>query len=278
MRTIRRIVLRINSPSDMQAKAVLEEAGIKFKRGDITVELDEQDPTWPRAERICLEFDLIHDHRYSVFTDDERASAQYLEISPRMSDENPRPWRNLERLKEVCDTREMCPTCFKGARQIAPLRLKKAPRWGEHWLFNLIWYFDSPRWEMPPHLNFTCVREDVYMQVLEPAGVPCQPLLLDGSETVVPGVVQIQPSQSAQIATAGLPLTPCESCGGITYNQPWYGFRPAVLGATAPLVESAEWFGVHKRLGEHLLMVSQALYRQLRELDKAELFIPCAEI
>ncbi len=153
----------------------------------------------------------------------------------------PQPAETDEYLELTYDLTDYCNVCGIGAKQDAPFRIKKQPKWGNKKLFELEWIFDE-----------IFVRRDVYESVFMPLGIEAIPVLLYKKDTEIDDTVQLKIPKidiANRLALENQPYSICENCGRKKYIHKIKGYVP---GFTSD-IGSLQIFKCNEVFGEQLL-------------------------
>lgn len=251
------------------------EGSSKLAGDEVSFEVSESDPKWQqvvgilgkyreaahqeRIQEFGLSLDLSENEgiveTWVNFRDDELRSAEYLLIhagdfgfpEPR----DPLLFRQ--------DTYQGgCPICYTGSKQVAPFRMRKAPR--RPTFFHLNW--------LPEEL---LVRSDLVDLLFRPVGVDSKPVLFsDGS--IMSTVRQLAITNTALIDVGDSPYRTCEHCGARSYARIMNDFERSPLNAKGAMFHSIQ--GFHAFYPN--IYVNQELFREIAKLKLRGVgFWPC---
>ena len=233
---------------------------------EIVFEISEEDPRWPYVAKTLDEYRVLmpaadpsaNDHVWTVFTEEERRSAQYLVVSA--GDYGyPQPQELVEFRRQTWSGG--CATCRSGASQIAPLRLKRPPIWERREAFQLNW--------VPGEI---LLKASIYEAVLRPFGVAMRPVVSHKNDAVLECTVQLSVEREVAIDITGLSFQTCELCGTRNYTSIGRGYE------VPPSLTDAPIFRSEQRLDgfQQHVYVSQALYQTIAAVNVKGLgFRPC---
>jgi hypothetical protein len=226
------IVHRVSFNSSPDIKRELVRLGHVVPDGGlVSVDVDEADVNWPDVEKWIARRNPV-DIVSTRFMPAEKAAALWVELVPSWHRGYPQPEENFAFLGATYDLSGHCNVCGVGAKQNAPFRMRKEPRWGRNDVLQLNWVFDE-----------FFVTPRAYRAVFEPFGVACRPVL-DRKGQTLETVVQLAITDHVEIEKHSLRPTACEACGRTKFLPHTRGPFPALTGTpSAPIARTVEEFG-----------------------------------
>jgi hypothetical protein len=263
-----RIVHRISLNADESDKCTLATLGVPATIGFTTFELDESDPRW----RAVREFAAARRAVDVVLTE---ASPEELHVAAKLRMEGdwqlgyPQPERDFGYLRATYDLSNYCADCGIGARQVAPFRMLKNPRWGSRGILQLNWVFDE-----------FFAKPEIWDLVFRPLGIGCRPVVAHKTGVPLRDVVQLAFDNIAvaQLNLGGHPFTCCARCGRRKYRPYTRGFFPpfATEVGQAAVLRTQEYFG-DGAVAARALIATQSVYTTVREFGtRGVAFTPLA--
>lgn len=219
--------------------------------GLASFDLDESHESWSRMQRwIALRrpVDLVR----TEFSREEIANAELLELMPDWHQGFPQPNQDVfGYLEATYDLSEYCRRCGVGLKQKAPFQLEAEPKWGRNSILQLNWIFDE-----------FFVTPEVWKRVFEPHGVGCRPVV-STIGTELKTVVQLAPTQEADVVTEGLAFETCAVCKAIKYVPVTRGPFPPLAGRPeGNMIKTRQFFGSGAAASKRVL-ISRSLARAL---------------
>ncbi len=153
------------------------------------------------------------------------------------------------------DLTQYCNMCGIGARQVAPFRLKQAPKL-QNSVLQLNWVFDE-----------LFVARSVWREVFEPLGIGFRPVVLHRTGEELGDLVQLDINRAVDVDVDCLKrFKDCRRCGRRKY-WPKYLIGPY----PPPLKRDAGIFRSHQYFGDGLqafnsIYISQRLFRDIRRI------------
>lgn len=246
----------------------------KWKHGEIisTVDLLESDFRWTFVAAYIAEHGLSA-RAETIFSEAERSAAPWLRVRSNWRFGYPQPEAAFG-YKTVTYTRAAhCAECGCGLEQIAPFRMKSAPKWGRRHFLSLNWVFD----ELFTDDTGKNALEDVsglsFREVLNKKGALPHPGV---HQLVIPYILPpgglIPDEQTIRKEQR------CPACGVTKYVTTGLGmlrFKAEIFKDAPDIVKTAEVFGDGKLCCRDIL-VRQRVYRLLSEgkLDSSLVFEP----
>ncbi len=246
-----------------------------LSNGPVYFEISEDDPRWEDVVRLLPEGQSgkrrISDRTWTVFTEQEREEAEFLNIGtcwthgyPEPSDIKPVPGtRYLPYFSATYDLTGFCPACSTGARQKAPFRMKREPSWGRRSIMRLNWVDDE-----------LFVKPDVWATIFKPFGLACQPVLLYETGRQMESVVQLVISAETSLDLGRVSYQTCPQCAARKYSPTCRGLFPAPTEPVPSISKSRQYLGFDTAF--KAIVVASPLYKKIRDagLRGAE-FRPC---
>lgn len=244
------------------------------KRGEIISSLDikESDFRWPFIEEYLKAHEMTA-YAEMLFTKEDLSAAPWLRVRSNWHFGYPQP-ENGFGYKTITYTREhYCGNCGSGLEQVAPFRMKTAPKWGRRHFLSLNWIFDNELFtDDAGQAALASVSGLSFREVLNKKGTLPYPgvhqLVID--RILPPGFLPDEKTIRKQ--------STCPSCGTTKYVTTGAGllrFRSEIFEGAPDIVKTAETFG-DGALCMHSIIVSQKVYRLLTEakLDSSLVFEP----
>lgn len=234
----------------------------------VTFQITEDDPRWQKVAQLVKEVGAL-DIGSTTFSAAELSNAKYLAMLPSWHHGYPQPENDEDDfayLKATYDLRKYCNVCGVGAKQIAPFRMKKAPRWGRKSILQLNWVFDE-----------YFVKPDVWDLLFRPLGIKCRSVVLDKTGAVMDSAVQLEISEMVDLEMGHhpYPYEDCLTCHRRKFDPQVIGFFPPPQTTNSNLFKSTQYFGSGARAYRQVLG-SSALYRSIDVARLAGLeFQPC---
>jgi hypothetical protein len=218
-------------------------------------DIHEDDPRWPAVASWIADVGA-DDWVSATFSDEEVVAARLSAVRPNWFDCEPYPTPGTSGYLDVTfDRTAYCEMCGIGARQKAPFRFRREPRWGRHAVMGLYAGFGE-----------VFVRADVYAEVFAPHGVAARPVVRSG-DRVLETVVQLDVNEVVEFKTRGLEvadgLTRCPACHQRKYDWVQRGPLPPLRRAPqGPIAWAEPWFGSGLK-AERYLLLSQPVARAI---------------
>jgi hypothetical protein len=218
----------------------------------------EDDASWSTVANLLDEHRSI-DLAWTEYSAAEQTAAAWLDLRATSHHGYPMPSEDFGYLATTFGEGNYCGECGKRSTQRAPFRFRAEPRWGRRGVLQLNWVFDE-----------FFVERAVYATIFAPLGVKAREVLHHRTQKSLETVVQlVSDSDSVQLELGDLESSACNACQGRRYPplgrvQPQ--LRRPTLGGKH-LVRSAEHFGGGGLSSNRLVMISGALYAELRKHD-----------
>ena len=189
------------------------------------------------------------------FTPTEHRAARWAELCSDRHHGYPEPDDgDFGYLAATYDLSAYCSTCGVGARQNAPFRMTREPKWGKRGVLQLNWVFDE-----------VFVTPDVYNACFEPHGVLCRPVLDRKGRAELSSVVQLVAEEHRPIRLDGIATETCGACGRQKLPPDLTGFFPRFTEEpSAPIARTASWIGSGASAGQPVV-VSGPIVKSLLE-------------
>ncbi len=222
----------------------------------------QSDPRWETVKRFVDSHSLLC-HADSVFSQEELLQAQWLRIRSCWHVGYPQPEGNFKYETITYSCENHCKECGIGLEQIAPFRIKNAPRWTSRHFMMLNWVSDE------------LFLDDTAKAILEDAsltGISFGEVQNKNGSAIVPGVYQlkVQPLPNEGLIPERSPIRStivCEKCGATRYHPHGVGkytFRKEIFDDAPDIVKTAELFG-WGHSSARLILIRQCVYRLLVE-------------
>ncbi len=255
--------------------AYLEINNIPYKRGEVisTIDIFDSDPNWPKINTIATSLGIPVFSETS-FSKQELLSAQWLRVRSKWHNGYPLPegafaYRNITYAPD-----SYCVECGCGLRQVAPFRMKGAPKWGTRHFMSLNWITDELFVDdlakniltqegltgfhfMPTHNRQGIVElPDIHQLVIE--------------EVTVSGFIEGREDLRETLV--------CPICGCKKQHPNGIGmhaFRKEIFEGMPDICKCGDYFGWGKA-GDRLILVRQEFYRAIIEnhLERCLVFEP----
>jgi hypothetical protein len=253
--------------SNEQKRRAFESIGIVFGDGYVTVDLEEQDERWPKAQILMNELGLT-DTLYTKFSSSEISSAPELVMQSSWHHGYPEPsddFGYLEKTFRASENPHHCRKCGVGASQVAPFRMKKEPVWGSKNILQMNWEFGQ-----------FFVKPFVWEGLFKPFGVDSLPVLADKSGNKLDTVVQIIiPSRVELSDMHRFARETCSVCGRTKYLPISFGYWPRPVSMHGDIAKSAQYFGSGGSANQRV-WVSHKFYAAAKSFGlKGVSFVPC---
>lgn len=241
------------------------------KRGDIfSLDILESDFRWPTIAAY-LDAHGIHAYAETQFTKEELASAPWLRVRSNWHFGYPQPEEGFGYQNITYTRQHSCNKCGSGLEQIAPFRMKTAPKWGRRHFMFLNWVFDELFTDNAGRAALEVVNGLSFREVLNKKDVP----LSGVHQLTIPHI--LPPGLIPDTQTIRKTYT-CPHCGATKHIASGAGrlrFRAESLDGAPDIVKTAECFG-DGRLCCRDILVRQSVYRLLTEakLDGGLVFEP----
>jgi hypothetical protein len=264
-----KIVHRISMTVDADVQRYLHRFGVEIKQGSVTFELDESSVPWPEFAPILSERCAV-DMASTKFTAAELREAAHLEMVPTWHHGYPQPEDDFEYLEVSYDLASYCAMCGMGAHQVAPLHMKREPRWGKKHILQLNWVYDE-----------YFVLPDIWQSVFKPFGVGCMPVVQHRTGKKLETVVQLDVATTASSPLQLLDDQPSERCDHCNRRK----YLPICRGAfpefaelpDAHILKTREYFGSGASADKGVI-VSADLFGKINDLKVRGVgFIPCLQ-
>lgn len=277
MKTIRSVSI-VDKPERREA---LSSLGVKFVASEppvspiLWLDIYESDPAWEQLRKLIPKWSAEDgdDPNYlgnvgTIFSEKDRDAAPFLELGA-WAHGYPMPDLDFGYLEATYDLSDYCEKCGIGARQVAPFRMKREPKWGKKHIMSLEWVYDE-----------LFVPPEVWEHTFRPFGIGCRPVLHHRSGNQLETVVQLDITATAASALkmpADQATEFCATCGRTKYQPiqrgPFPGFDTEPTDA---MLKTQEWFGSGAE-ARHPVVVSASVFRTMREHQiKGAVFTPCA--
>jgi len=230
-------------------KAAFLAAGFNIARIE-SLKIPEDDARWPAIQKLIRAFRLV-DIPMTEFLDTELKAAKYLHMVGTWHNGYPEPSDDFTYKEITFDPSAGCRQCGVGLKQIAPFRLKRAPKWGRRSAFQLYWVFDE-----------VFVRPEVWDATFAPLGIGCSPVVLDRTGEVIQNVVQLNIKEVSDVDVEKLEFETCSECGSKKFSPKLPGFQPAPLSPIGPIFKSDQYFGSGGQ-AFRLVMLANDAYRKI---------------
>ena len=270
-----RILCDIHFDFDSPAIGELRELGLAPELG--VVQVAEHHPVWPEVRHLAEEYDgmLIH---HTEFSKPECEEAPLLQMDGKWQHQYPQPehafYSDGGYMTYTYDLSAFCTSCGTGARQEAPFRMLREPRWGTRHVFTLFWEDDK-----------FFVRPEVWKAVFNPSGVDCIAVLRHSTGKELETVVQLDIpilDHEVLVLDEGHQRERCEKCGRTKLADVRRGPMPPVSSVPGGLhaFRTKEYFGADRGLeAPHLVLTSPELYAEIERCNlKGARFIPAAAV
>jgi hypothetical protein len=271
MRLIHRITLR-DLP---ERREVLASLGIEFNGPSsplvprIWLDIDESNPGYRHLKKHLSNWEDALDYVGTRFTNAEMRSGSWYAMRPRWHWGYPQPESGNAYLTASFDLERFCPACGIGKRQIAPIRLRSEPKWGQKQIMQTNWLFDE-----------FFVRPDAWRDVFRPFSIERIPVIHHKMNSDLETAVQLRLEISANSALGiakDHTYEHCPECGRNKPNPITVGFYPKFLRPqTQHIVRSQEYFGSGASAWNEII-VSRKVYDAIkRHKCIGAYFIPMA--
>jgi len=265
------VVHQISLSATADDRRELEQLGValpppvEIPKGFVSFRVRESDPIWPRVSDWIRSYQPL-DVVWTVFDKGELEAARWLVMRPTWHHGYPQPEDDFGYLKVIYDLSQYCPECGVGARQRAPFRMKREPKWHGRGILQLNWVFDE-----------YFVIPEVWNTVFRPFGTDRMDVL-DRKGDVLTTVTQLVVPDEVNLHVGDLPAERCHACGRSKYEPVVRGRLPAMVRPPAAhMARSAESFGSGRR-AYHEVIVSNELARRIRaEGIRGVSFVPLEE-
>jgi hypothetical protein len=248
--------------SEARLTQAMQDAGVEIDLGDhVHVAIvSEDDPKWPAVAQIAD--GGIH-LTWTTFTEQELEQCDYVVLRSNWHNGYPEPSDDFGYLERTYDLSNYCEACGAGARQKAPFRLHKPPKWGRRGIFELNWVFEE---------HF--VRPDLWETVFKPLGIGCREVVLNKSGATIDTVVQLDVQQVVELdmndPRLNVTVDGCNRCKRPRYHYTERGYEPRpVRPPGAHAFKSAQYFGAGHQ-SNRLTYVSRELFKKLAGLRGIE--------
>ncbi len=179
------------------------------------------------------------------FTPAEHRDAHWSVLAARWDHGYPEPDDgDFGYLAATYDLSAYCSTCGVGARQNAPFRMTREPKWGKRGVLQLHWVVDE-----------VFVTPDVHAACFEPHGVACRPVLDRRGRAELSSVVQLVAEERRPIRLDGIATETCGACGREKVPPDLSGFFPGFTEEpSAPIARTASWIGSVASAGQPVIV------------------------
>ena len=256
-----------NSPKLL---SYLKQHQIPHEHGEIVVSLDilESDSHWRFIEE-CVKTDDLVSSPSKVFTKEELLSAERLLMFCYWRFDYPQPEDTY------CDgiTYISCHECQEKLKQVAPFRMKKAPKMGKRGFLTMNWVDD----ELFVSENTKALLEQERFSDIS----FCEVQNKSGTEAI-PEVYQLivdqyLPANPIKESVYAPGFSVCPACGGKKYRpnlKEKYIFRKEIFENAPDIVRTEERFGYNS--ARQQVIVNQRFYRTITKyhLDRSLGFEP----
>jgi len=218
----------------------IENLGIKYEGSppwNIGVfDIPESDQNWPRVSQLIAEKDLP-DRSYTLFTEDEVLSAEWLRMNVTFEQGHPQPeskWRET-----TLGLDRVCGRCYLDAFQKQDFQIKKEPHLGKKDFVSL-------------YSTAAILASSRVFEVFEWSGIrgySKRPVLIRSTQRPSQTVSQIyvpQETEPGLIETPVLRTEICKECQRAKFNRAMNGriqYRRDAFPTDVDFVLSHEWFG-----------------------------------
>lgn len=264
-----RIVHHIVARHDSRFWRKIDSLGLDYEHGDpnnvlgwafSVLDIGEDQPEWPKVERLAAKYDLGPISFRTVFTEDEVDAAEWLEMGASGQHGYPQPEDDFGFIEATFDVSDYCHICGIGGLQNAPFRLRAEPKAAHSQFLQLNWVFDEffVRRE---------AREGLMTEGL--TGFGFRPVVLHKTDepSVQVEQMQILSVLPPALDRAGLTAVTCKPqneewrpgmqpghaerrgdpyCGRVKYHLKYRGplrFEHTALAGAPDVVKTHEWFG-----------------------------------
>lgn len=267
-----KIIHRIGINPNDQQRELLERLEIAIPVRDNPVsgffafELEENSHTYKILQPYIEKWELP-DMVGTIFTNEEINSASLLVYNFSWYNGYPQPAGSFGYRGITYNDKNICRACGIGAIQQSPFKLKKAPNWGAHKMFELNWVFDE-----------IFVRKEIYEAVFKNFGIQSMPVLLYKKETVIENTLQlIIPTTTALLNIEKVAFEICKECGKKKYSPQIRGFFPSLKETVKDLhmFKSHEYFGSGASAQKKIFITQELRQEMLRQNIKSG-FVPVA--
>lgn len=251
---------------DPEIARYLKDNGIPYDGGEdniiCAVDIFESDPHWEYISRFVQEKGLLC-LSDTIFTKKELESAEWLKMWSGWRFGYPQPEGDFE-YETITYTREgYCEKCGRDLRQVAPFRIKKAPKWGKRHFAELNWigdelFLDDVAREILIKSGATGVE---FKEVLNKQGTGS---FSDVHQLVAPTILR---DGLIEDCSAIREIERCPRCGKKKYITSGVGclaFEKSIFEGVPDVVKTAEYFGSGYYAGR-IMIVRQKVYRTITE-------------
>jgi hypothetical protein len=249
-----RVIHRYGIRADRSQRHRLETLGVGSiaeipgsPRPLLTFDVAEDHPQWEAIRELTREL-TASDIVRTEFAASEMDRAKWLGVLPAWHHGYPQPREEeFGYLDATYDLTDYCRECGTGARQKAPFRMKREPRWGNRSILQLNWVFDE-----------YFVKPAAWATVFEPFGIG-QTAVLGVRGEELNTVRQLVVEESVDLDVTGLPFETCASCGQPKYLPVARGPLPPLKSApVGHMAKSNQYFGSGGR-AFHVVIASGSL-------------------
>jgi hypothetical protein len=201
------------------------------------------------------------------FTNGELKKADFVTVRGYLENGYPQPDGNFGYLNLTYNLDNYCEDCGAGLKQIAPLRMKKAPKLGSVKMFNLTWVYDE-----------ILVDKVFYESVFRKFGVACREVVMHGSDKPIGEIVQLDLPVSDKLVNMGeMSYTRCSKCQRKKFTPFINGYFPAYSSEKKMMFKTPENFGVEKMAYKRIIFSSELIWELLNQKQiKIINVVPCA--
>ena len=229
---------------------------------------------WPWIQKY-MESHSVFCTSGTEFSKEELQEAQWMSVRSRWLYDYPQPSDDYA-YEDITYMRSMiCPECSVGRKQIAPIRMKKAPSWGHRHFFSVNWIFDE--------LFVSDTVKSVF-QHEGISGVSFWEVLNKSGSSRLEGVNQmyishILPPAFVESNVYLKQITICPVCGTKKYCCNGCGkhqYRGEVFQDIPDIVKTGDYFGGMPGFADHHILINQKTYQIIvrHKLEKSLIFEP----
>lgn len=217
---------------------------------------------WPIVSQYVEANDLFCMSE-TLFTEQERQQAEWLEMRSPWRFDYPQPERSFLKSEVTYSAKNCCNKCGSGLIQIEDFRMKKTPKWGKRCFCQVNWVED----ELFTNdigkecLKTICPDSVLFRNVKDKRGQENWP---DFHQIVIPFVLE-KGLIGESISIRSYEKCPC--CGITKYLTSGIGmlqYKRDIFASAPDMVKTAEIFG-SGHVATRQIIVSQSVYRKLTE-------------
>jgi hypothetical protein len=226
------IVHRVSFSSSTEIRGELLRLGhVVPSEGFVAIDVDEADANWSEIAAWITRRGAV-DIASTRFTAEEIRSASWHELVPSWHQGYPQPEEDFGFLKITYNLASYCDACGTGAKQMAPFRMRKEPKWGRNGILQLNWIFDE-----------FFVTPEVWKRVFDPLGVAAREVV-DAKGRTLEGAVQLSVATEVELDRQSLYATSCPSCRRTKYLPHTRGRFPGLKAVPSNhIARTIEEFG-----------------------------------